>query len=100
MDPRSCVILAAGAGRIVPQCERALQTLESRGYSVRRFPEMGGLELGRSLIATQVLAENYRELFWINPEIEFNPDDVEKLRRHDAPLVCGIYPVRGRRELA
>jgi hypothetical protein len=37
---------------------------------------------------------------WIDSDVVFDPDDVDKLRRHDLPLVCGVYAKKSRREFA
>jgi hypothetical protein len=89
------VILVPADGEIVPACEQALQTLERRGYPVRRIRAHSDLD--RSTIAQDALAAGFDELMWINADIAFDPDAIEKLRRHNLPLVCGIYPrVRSR----
>ena len=37
---------------------------------------------------------------WIDSDVVFYPDDIERLRAHQLPLVCGIYAKKGRREYA
>jgi hypothetical protein len=37
---------------------------------------------------------------WIDSAIGFSPDDIDRLRCLDLPLVCAIYPKKGKRELA
>jgi hypothetical protein len=37
---------------------------------------------------------------WIDSDIAFLPDDVERLRGHALPFTCGIYPKKGPQQLA
>ena len=40
------------------------------------------------------------ETLWIDADTGFHPDAIERLRSHDLPIVCGIYPKKAKRELA
>ncbi|HEY7329379.1 MAG TPA: hypothetical protein VH592_17185 [Gemmataceae bacterium] len=51
-------------------------------------------------MASDALAQGFDELMWIDSDIMFDPDDVDKLRQHNLPLVCGIYPKKSRRQFA
>jgi hypothetical protein len=46
------------------------------------------------------LREGFEETLWNDADVAFQPDDVERLRRHPLPLVGGVYPQKGRRALA
>jgi len=94
------VILVPVGGRIEPGCELALQGLERRGYSVRRVPGFSAIDFGRCVMASDAIRAGYQELMWIDSDIAFNPDDVEKLRSHQLPFVAGIYAKKGQREFA
>jgi hypothetical protein len=37
---------------------------------------------------------------WVDSDVAFNPADVDKLRAHQAPFVCGLYAKKARREFA
>jgi hypothetical protein len=37
---------------------------------------------------------------WIDADVAFDPADVDRVRAHALPLVCGLYPKKGRRQLA
>jgi len=92
---RPCV-----ASSIEPACEDGLRELERRGYTVRCVRGYAAIDQGRCQMATDALAEGFEETIWIDSDIGFSADDVEKLREHEKPIVCGIYPQKGRRALA
>ena len=51
-------------------------------------------------MATDALREGFEETMWIDADIGFDPDAVDRLRSHDVPIVCGIYPRKGQRVLS
>jgi len=51
-------------------------------------------------MASDALADGFDELMWIDSDIGFDADDVAKLSAHGLPLVCGIYPKKGKNALA
>ena len=95
-----CVILVPAGGAIDVGCEEGLHELERRGHPVWRVRGYSAVDAARCQMATDALATGFEELFWIDSDIVFNPDDVEKLRRHDLPFVCAIYPKKGPRQFA
>jgi predicted O-methyltransferase YrrM len=74
--------------------------LERRGYEVRRVPGFSAIDFGRSVMTCDALRAGFDELLWIDSDIAFDPDDVDKLRSHDLPFVCGVYAKKGCREFA
>jgi hypothetical protein len=100
MDRRRCAVLVPFATAITPPCERALVELERRGYAVRRVGGYAAIDQGRNQMATDALLDGFEETFWIDADIEFHPDAVERLRSHRLPIVCGIYPQKGKRAIA
>jgi hypothetical protein len=96
----ACVILVPVGGAIEPGCEDGLRELERRGYPVWRVRGYSAIDAGRNQMASDALAQGFDELMWIDSDIVFDADDVDKLRRHDLPLVCGIYPKKSRRQFA
>jgi len=100
LDPRRCVILVPFAGQILPHCERALKELERRGYAVWRVGGYAAIDQGRNQMATDALRAGFEETMWVDADIDFHPDAVERLRSHRLPIVCGIYPQKGKRALA
>jgi hypothetical protein len=95
-----CVVLVPVAGAIDPGCEDALRELERRDYSVWRVPGYATIDAARNQMVNDALAQGFDELMWIDGDIVFDPDDVDKLRRYDLPLVCGIYPKKACRQFA
>ncbi len=95
-----CAILVPVGSVIDPGCEDALRKLERRGYAVWRIRGYSAIDAARNQMASDALAQGFDELMWIDSDMVFDPDDVDKLRRHDLPLVCGIYPKKACREFA
>ncbi len=95
-----CAILVPVGSAIDPGCEDALCKLERRGYAVWRIRGYSAIDAARNQMASDALAQGFDELMWIDSDMVFDPDDVDKLRRHDLPLVCGIYPKKACREFA
>ena len=96
----SCVVLVPYTGTIVTECDLALQVLESRGYVVRRTPGYSAIDVARNEMAFKALQDGFLETMWIDSDIGFNPDSIDYLRSLNLPIVCGIYPKKGRRDLA
>lgn len=99
-SPERCAVLVPYSGSIVSECEVSLRELERRGYVVRRVAGYSAIDQGRSQMATDALREGFLETFWIDSDIGFDPDDVERLRSTNHPIVCGLYPQKGQRALA
>ncbi len=70
------------------------------GLAAWRMRGYAACDAARNQIASDALAHGFDELMWIDSDVVFDPDDVDKLRRHDLPLVCGIYPKIGCRQFA
>ncbi|MEI8019851.1 MAG: hypothetical protein WCH39_16730 [Schlesneria sp.] len=117
-DPATCVVLVPVGNHIEPQTEQALRELERRGYPVWRSFGCSAIDFARSRLATQALSEGFEETLWIDADIVFDPDEVDRLRgrtfadiqsaggdvlanKQDKPLVLtGVYAKKGVRELA
>lgn len=100
MDNSKCVILLPVAHHIEPDCDRSLRELEARGYTVWRIGGYSQIDIARSQIATDALADGFEELMWIDADIAFDPSSVDRLRSHNLPVSCVIYPKKGQRALA
>ena len=79
-DPASCVVLMPVGSHIEPQTENALRELERRGYPVWRSFGCSAIDFARSRLATQALSEGFAETLWIDADIVFDPDEVDRLR--------------------
>jgi hypothetical protein len=77
----------------------ALRQLESRGYPVRRLYGYSQIDRARNRLATDAVADGFEELMWIDSDMAFLPESVDRLRSHDLPLVCGLYPTKIERRL-
>lgn len=100
LSAKRCAVLVPFQGRIVSQCQSALLELERRGYVVRRVEGYSAIDQARNQIGSDALADGFQETLWIDSDVGFNPDDIEKVRKHGLPITCGIYPKKGKRELA
>jgi hypothetical protein len=92
-----CIVLVPFFQYIEPQCERALRGLEALGYRVERSGGSAGIDRVRSELATRALAEGCDEIMWIDADMGFEPEGVDRLRAHGMPLVGGLYSRRGPR---
>ncbi len=100
LDPAKCVILVPFTGFIHPECDDALKELERRGYPVRRVGGYAAIDQGRNQMATDAMVDGFEETVWIDSDIGFHADDVERLRSHPVSIVSGIYPQKGKRSIA
>jgi hypothetical protein len=100
MKNSDCVILVPANGPIELACESALRQLESLGYPVWRIHGFAAIDQGRCQIATDAIANGFRELMWIDSDMDFHPNAVEHLRSCNLPIVSAIYAKKGVRALA
>lgn len=100
LDPKACVVLVPCGEAIAAPCEDSLRVLESRGYEVRRIRGFSQIDVARNTIASNAVRDGFGETLWIDSDVGFNPDDVEKLRNRQLPIVAGIYAKKAKRELA
>lgn len=97
MENAKCVIVVPFGASIEYDCELSLRRLEERGYKVWRVAGCVAIDRSRSQLATAALNEGFEEIMWIDSDVGFEPDDVDRLRKHDLPLVSGVYPKKGLR---
>jgi hypothetical protein len=95
-----CVVLVPSGTKIDPGFEGALSELNRRGYPVRRVRQDEPPPAFRDRMVEDALISGFRELLWLDPSVVFDPTDVERLRAHGLPFVCGVYPLSGVRGLA
>ena len=70
------------------------------GYPVLREGAFSAIDQARSQLASNAYLQGYEETMWIDSDIAFEPAAVEMLRSSDEPIVCGVYPVKGKQLLA
>lgn len=100
IPPSACVILVPIGGAIDPACDEALRELERRGHPVWRVRGYSAVDAARNQMATDALSKGFAELMWIDSDIVFHADDVARLRAHNLPFTCGLYPKKGPRQFA
>jgi hypothetical protein len=93
-DPKKCIILVPTHSTIDPQCDAGLRELERRGYRVDRVFGCAAIDHTRSRLASVALASGFDEIMWIDSDIGFHPNEVDKLRTHGLPISCGLYVKR------
>lgn len=96
----NCCVLVPVLSSIEPECERGLTELSRRGYKLRVMRGATCIDQVRSLMATEALEAGFEDLMWIDADVAFSPDDVDKLRLHDLDFVCGLYTKKGAPGLA
>jgi hypothetical protein len=99
-DPSKCVVLVPVAAHIEPACEAALVELATHGYTVRRVYGYAAIDQARNEMAAQALTDRFEETLWIDSDISFEPQAVDRLRSHGLAIVCGIYARKRMRALA
>lgn len=97
---QSCAVLVLAFGAIAPKCEEGLRELERRGYTIRRGRGYSAIDQGRNQMASDALHDGFEETIWIDTDIGFSADDVDRLRAHELPIVAGLYPQPRARSLA
>lgn len=95
MSRSRCTVLVPYHHHIEPACERSLRGLESLGYRVERAGGGAAIDRARSELATRTLAQDVDEILWIDADVSFEPEAVDKLRSHGLPLVGGLYARKG-----
>jgi len=95
-----CVILVPAFGPPTPKCDQGLRQLEQRGYPVRRVGGFSAVDQGRNQMASDAFHDGFAETMFIDTDIGFDADAVERLRSHKLPIVAGLYPQPASRSLA
>ncbi len=99
MSKQALILVPANYG-IEPECERGLGQLERRGYAVWRAPGFAAIDQCRNQLASDALACGFEELMWIDADIAFDPEAVDRLRGRNLPIVAGFYPKKSKRSLS
>jgi hypothetical protein len=92
---QTCVVICPFVGYIHPETEFGLNDLRNRGYDVIKEGGHTQVDLGRSMLATKALNDGYEQMMWIDHDVGFQPDAVERLRSHNLPFISACYPKKG-----
>jgi hypothetical protein len=96
LNPKNCVILVPCNSAIEHKTDESLRILEARGYEVWRTPGWSAIDQGRNRMAYDAIyVRGFKEVLWIDSDIAFNPDDVERIRKWNKDIVAGAYPMKG-----
>jgi hypothetical protein len=95
MQRDRCIVMVPYRDHVEAACEQSLRGLETLGYTVRRSDASAAIDRARSELATQALSEGYEEILWIDSDISFEPESVDRLRGHGYPLVGALFAKRG-----
>lgn len=87
-----CVILMPVSGAMEWATEMTLIELVHHGHAVQKIYGCANVDIARSQLASDALDQDFEELFWIDSDIGFTVADFDRLRSHNLPLVCGLYP--------
>jgi len=98
--PETMIVIVPCQERIFPQVDESLRALERAGVRVHRAFGQSSIDASRSRLATQALKAGYRELLWIDSDVGFAVDDVQRIRSHGLLLVGGVYAKKGVNEIA
>ena len=79
-SPSKCVVLVPVRDAVSMQCEWGLQQLVQRGYEIRRAVGLSAIDFGRCWLAAEALHDGFDEIMWIDADMAFDPNDVDKLR--------------------
>lgn len=82
---------------VEPECEAGLRALEEMGYPVWRARGYSAIDHARNCLATRCLDAGCDGIMWIDSDIGFAAEDVDKLIDQGVDAVCGLYV---RRDLA
>lgn len=92
LNPSRCVVLATCWANIGAPTAAGFRELERRGYPVWQVESAESSDLLRSQAVTEALSRGFAETLWIDSRIEFDPNDVVKLRAHQRHIVAGVCP--------
>jgi predicted O-methyltransferase YrrM len=94
------VVLVPHLNGIEWECDQALQRLEQAGVRVLRRGGCSAIDVARNEMLSDVLHDGAEAILFIDSDIGFEPADALRLLARPEPVVCGIYPKKGMRQLA
>jgi hypothetical protein len=95
------VILVPCNGGIIWDVDTKLRKLETeKGYEVWRTPGYSAIDQCRNRMAYDAIyRRDFDELIWIDGDVDFELDDIEKLRNSNKDIIAGVYPFKGHPEM-
>lgn len=100
MDRSRCLVLTPFVSAIESPCQDMLAELKQLGYPVRCVRGYSAIDYARNELATQALDDGYEATMWVDSDISFDAEAVDRLRDHELPLVGALYAKKGLRKLA
>lgn len=94
-----CVVLVPVYREIEPETRESLDMIAAKGYVVRTMTGSAMIDFARSTMATKAVDDGFAETLWIDSDMVFTPEDVERIRSHANPIVAGLYVKKGREEI-
>jgi len=96
----NCAVLVPVADKIEVDTQQALLELERRGYRVFRTRGCVQIDMVRSQMATDFLSQGFEETLWVDSDVGFFPNDVDRIREHGLPVCSALYPRKGQSSFA
>ena len=82
-----CVILCLSLRRSCRLASGHWRNWNGGAIRVRRVGGYAAIDQGRNQMATDALLDGYEETMWIDADVDFHPDSVDRLRSHGLPIV-------------
>jgi hypothetical protein len=94
------VVLVPHLNGIEWECEQALRRLEQAGVRVVRRGGCSAIDAARNELISDALHDGATAMLFIDADIGFDPADALRLLARPEPVISGVYPKKGMRELA
>lgn len=91
---KSLIVLVPVSNIIEPQVESSLRLLESMGATVDRRYGFSAIDQARCVLAQNAVDKNFENILWVDSDVAFHVNDVEKLLSHNLDFVVGAYGVK------
>ena len=94
-ERETLILVPTGLG-IDHKTDESLRILESFGYQVWRQPGYSAIDQCRNKMIYNFLTHTkFKNILWIDGDIIFKLEDVQKLEQSDFDIVGGTYPFKG-----
>ena len=96
IERRDTLILVPSGLGIDHKTDEKLRVLESLGYEVWRQPGYSAIDQCRNKMVYNFLTHTtYKNILWVDGDIIFEVEDVQKLEQSGHDIVGGTYPFKG-----